>query len=238
MRLFVATLSSIATLVFLSIAPVKSFFAGQTNRAAGARLLTGRCYNRGNTHRFTVDNEESSTVEEVHQSFSDMFTRQVVGYDLNLPVPEQKEEKVLTPYEVEVAKYQLKLEKELEYIQSVHQCEQGLLKLRKDAITFSGKNGYFFVQAEVAEFQKRKEREQKARVLKNKKEFVEKMLPVVDAFRAAPTLTPGQNEREDSMHKNFGSLCQSIILVFEKYGYKEYNSGTCSLLIIHTLYTG
>ena len=59
----------------------------------------------------------------------------------------------------------------------------------------------------------------------NKKEFVEKMLPVVDAFRAAPIVCPSASERENSMHTNLGSLCKMILEVFEKYGFTEYNAG-------------
>lgn len=116
------------------------------------------------------------------------------------------------------------LKKEYEYLETALKSERNLLNLKRDKVSVSGKNGYFFVQAEVAEFQKKQSKEQKSRVNKNKREFVLKMLPVVDAFRAAPTIAPSQNEREESMHKNFGSLCNSIIVVFEKYGFKEYDA--------------
>ena len=208
---------------FLRSVPYGSYFASDIIKPAG---IDARCCN---ILSMSADNGDlpSSVAEppvmETKVSNSDMFKREVIVTNQIVESTENAPEQ--TPYEAEVSKYQNKLEKELEYIQSVLTCEQGLLKLRKDSITVSGKNGYFFVQAEVAEFQKRKDKEQKARVLRNKKEFVQKMLPVVDAFRAAPMMAPAENEREESMHKNFGSLCDSIIVVFEKYGFKEFNSG-------------
>jgi len=78
------------------------------------------------------------------------------------------------------------------------------------------------VQAQVAEFLKKKDTEQKGRVAKNKRDFVDKILPVVDAFNAAPINVPAETEREENMHKSFGSLVSSIMIVFEKYGVKEY----------------
>jgi molecular chaperone GrpE (heat shock protein) len=47
------------------------------------------------------------------------------------------------------------------------------------------------------------------------------MLPVVDLFRQAPTVVPAITEREQNMHKNFGSLLDSILNIIEKYGYKH-----------------
>lgn len=140
-------------------------------------------------------------------------------------VEDPPQHEILSPYQNAVKNYQTQLEKEIEYVESVLTCERNMLALRKDTISMSGKNGYFFVQAEVAEFQKKKEIQQRNRVIKNKKEFVEKMLPVVDAFRAAPIVCPSASERENSMHTNLGSLCKMILEVFEKYGFTEYNAG-------------
>ena len=213
---------------FLRSVPYGSYFANDKIKRAD---ISAR---RRNILWLSADNGDSpSSVAEPHVmetkvSNSDMFKREVIVSDQIVKTAEIVEKQ--TPYDAEVLKYQNKLGKELEYLQSVLTCEQGLLKLRKDSITVSGKNGYFFVQAEVAEFQKRKDKEQKARVLRNKKEFVQKMLPVVDAFREAPMMAPAENEREESMHKNFGSLCDSIIVVFEKYGFKEFNSGKMRLI--------
>lgn len=142
-------------------------------------------------------------------------------------VDQPKTVKTLTPYQEAVKKYQYQLEKELEFVESVLLCEENLLKFRIDTLSVSGKSGFVYVQTEVAQFLKKKENEQKDRVVKNKLEFVQKMLPVVDAFRAAPSVAPPSTEREGSIHQNFGSLCQSILLVFEKNGYKEYDAGNC-----------
>ena len=92
----------------------------------------------------------------------------------------------------------------------------------KDKLSESGKTGFFMVQAQVAEFLKKKESEQKKRIAKNKLDFVNKILPVVDAFNAAPVQFPAETEREESMHQSFGSLKNSIMIVFEKYGVKAY----------------
>ena len=140
-------------------------------------------------------------------------------------VEDPPQQKILSPYQNAVKNYQTQLEKEIEYLQSVLTCERNMLALRKDTISMSGRNGYFFVQAEVAEFQKKKEIQQRNRVIKNKREFVEKMLPVVDAFRMAPIICPSVSERENNMHTNFGSLCKMILEVFEKYGFKELHAG-------------
>lgn len=68
--------------------------------------------------------------------------------------------------------------------------------------------------------------DQKNRVNRNKKEFVEKMLPVVDSFRHAREKSPPQTEREENMHVSYGSLLTGILTVFEKYGFKEFEAGT------------
>jgi molecular chaperone GrpE (heat shock protein) len=73
--------------------------------------------------------------------------------------------------------------------------------------------------------QRKKEAEQKARVTRNKRNFVEKMLPWVDAFRSAPTRVPAVTEKGVTMHKSFSSLLDSVLAVFAKYGYKEFAPG-------------
>lgn len=154
-------------------------------------------------------------------------------------VDQPKVVKTLTPYQEAVEKCRSQLEKELEFLESVLLCEENMLKFRIDTLSVSGRSGFVYVQTEVAQFLKKKESEQKNRVMKNKLEFVQKMLPVVDAFRAAPSVAPPSTEREISIHQNFGSLCQSILLVFEKYGYKEYDSGDSigGLSVWQTSYT-
>jgi hypothetical protein len=54
---------------------------------------------------------------------------------------------------------------------------------------------------------------------------VGKVLPIIDAFRVVPITTPSQTEREQNMHKNFGSLCTQILMAIEKFGFKEYSVG-------------
>ena len=48
---------------------------------------------------------------------------------------------------------------------------------------------------------------------------------MVDAFRSAPNNTPAQTEKGDQMHKSFHSLLDSVLLVFSKYGFKEFSVG-------------
>jgi molecular chaperone GrpE (heat shock protein) len=72
-------------------------------------------------------------------------------------------------------------------------------------------------------------------VARNKRDFVEKMLPWVDAFRSAPTRVPAVTEKGLTMHKSFGSLLESVLAVFGKYGYKEFIPSKCFQLRISTV---
>jgi molecular chaperone GrpE (heat shock protein) len=54
---------------------------------------------------------------------------------------------------------------------------------------------------------------------------VQRLFPVIDGFRAARATVPPETEREENMHKNFGSLLSSMLLILEKSGYKEYDVG-------------
>ena len=60
---------------------------------------------------------------------------------------------------------------------------------------------------------------------KNKRLFVEKMLPIVDAFRQAATIAPNSTPKIESMHTNYGSLLNYIMMVFAKFGYQEFTPG-------------
>jgi molecular chaperone GrpE (heat shock protein) len=131
----------------------------------------------------------------------------------------------LDPYAVAVKDLEAQLKIDISLLEATLKSDRNSLSKTKDKASESGKNGYFIVQAKVAEYQKNKAVEQKTRVTKNKREFVMKMLPVVDAFRAAPIISPPTTDREISMHKSFGSLLESILVVFEKYGFKEYDAG-------------
>lgn len=168
--------------------------------------------------------ENSNDVDDVSDEVLDVLDTEIVP-EVAVEEPEVPKEVELDPYEVAVKALEAQLKSEVLMIESLLKSERNSLSKIKDKASESGKNGYFIVQAKVAEFQKNKAVEQKMRVTKNKREFVMKMLPVVDAFRAAPGISPAETEREDSMHKNFGSLLSSILVVFEKYGYKEYDAG-------------
>ena len=136
----------------------------------------------------------------------------------------------LSPYEQAVKDLETGLRKELTDAEVRLKTERTALLRTKDKVSESGKNGYFIVQAQVAEFQKKRDVDQKSRVTRNKREFVEKMLPVVDAFREARIVAPPANEREENMHKNFGSLLSGVMTVFDKYGYQEYDAEEGSAL--------
>ena len=72
--------------------------------------------------------------------------------------------------------------------------------------------------------QKRRDADQKERVRQNKKEFVLKMLPIVDSFRGAPVLVPAQTDKEATMHSTFGALLNAIMIQIEKFGFKEFSA--------------
>jgi len=130
--------------------------------------------------------------------------------------PELSEtEKAVKACEEELAKELRALEEKL--------CqERRSLSRTKDKVSESGKPGFFMIQAKVSEFLKRKDKEQKSRVEANKRDFVQKMLPIIDLFREAPAKAPATSERELTMHATFGSLLDSIMVVFGKYGYAEF----------------
>jgi molecular chaperone GrpE (heat shock protein) len=129
----------------------------------------------------------------------------------------------LTPEEQAILNKEKELKNQLENLENQLRKARADLVRVKDKISESGKNGYFIQQAQVAEFLKKKDAEQKERVQRNKRDFVMKMLPVVDLFREAPIKAVANTDREEQMHKNFGSLLTSILTVFEKYGYKEFH---------------
>ena len=57
------------------------------------------------------------------------------------------------------------------------------------------------------------------------------MATVVDEFRAAREVAPPTNEREEKMHSTFESLLNSILTVFNKYGYEEFDAEIGSKLV-------
>lgn len=128
----------------------------------------------------------------------------------------------IDPMAILIKKKEEELSAQVKALETELRNERNALIRLRDRMSESGKNGYFIQQAKVADFLKEKEAEQKARVAKNKKEFVLKILPVVDSFREAPSLLAPTTEKEENMHKSYGSLLKSIVNVFDKYGYKEF----------------
>ena len=128
------------------------------------------------------------------------------------------------PLQAAILLKEAELSRKLKDLEIYLRSERSSLSRTKDRVSESGKNGYFIVQAQVAEFLKRKEAEQKERVKDNKREFVMQMVPVVDSFRQAPIVAPAATEREENMHATFGSLLKLVLGVFEKYGYKLFDA--------------
>jgi molecular chaperone GrpE (heat shock protein) len=187
------------------------------------------------------DEEDSSEAETEDDSEADV---EVEGEVVDSEVVEEGEEteqaadapaaeevKELSPYEKAVQELENKMKAEVSSLEAMLKNERNNLLKTKDKVSESGKNGFFIVQAQVAEFQKKRDADQKSRVVRNKHDFVQKMLPVVDAFRAAREVAPPTNEREEKMHNNFGSLLSSILNVFEKYGYEEFDAEVGTKLI-------
>ena len=171
--------------------------------------------------------EESE--EEVEEGEGAIHEDDEVEIELEEQEEEQKEEPEPTPLEKAIAEKEAELQKKLIDLEAKLRAERISSSKIKDRLSESGKTGFFMVQAQVAEFLKKKDIEQKARVKKNKREFVSMILPVVDAFYTAPVEYPATTEKEENMHKSFGSLVSSIMIVFEKYGVKEYVF--CSILL-------
>ena len=73
--------------------------------------------------------------------------------------------------------------------------------------------------------QRRQAAEQKQRVIANKREFVEKMFPVLGAFRNASNMQLASTPKEEQMHKGYSDLLKYIMIVFEKFGFKEFTPG-------------
>lgn len=135
---------------------------------------------------------------------------------------EGEEEIVLSPLEKATQMYEAKLEEQLKQAEESLRKERQKLSQAKERESESGKNGFFMIQSQVNEFLKRKDADQKMKVKRNKREFVFKMLPVVDAFRLAKEQAPSVTEKGKNMHKSYESLLDAILLVFDKYGFKEF----------------
>lgn len=203
------------------------------NRMIGRQTFTSlHAVDSDPTKESTDTDEEANLIEELVEDKSQ---------EVDTPAVEEED-----PTAKLIAEMESKLTLELELLQDSLVVERKNIARTKDKISESGKNGFFIVQAQVNNFQvehllnkiayhhfhlapsqlqRDKEVQQKQRVAKNKKEFVTKMLPVVDGFREAPIVAPASTERGHSIHKNFGALLTGILTVFEKYGFKEYSVG-------------
>lgn len=174
----------------------------------------------------TDDDEIDVNVADILEDTEEPETMDILESEVvDMDDPEESEVVESDPHEFAIKALESQIKSEILVLETKLKTERVALSKVKDRVSESGKNGYFIVQAKVAEFQKVKVVEQKSRVTRNKREFVMKMLPVVDAFRAAPLVSPSSTEREISMHKSFGSLLESILVVFEKYGFSEYDAG-------------
>ena len=83
------------------------------------------------------------------------------------------------PQQQQVKELELKLASQVADLESALRSERANLARVKDQVSEAGKNGFFIVQAQVAEFLKKNEAQQKQQVNRNKREFVIKMLDVV-----------------------------------------------------------
>jgi len=177
--------------------------------------------------RLYSNNDDSNNSDEVEDNDNDNNTNEVTDDNIETDATEDnvantEEAAPLSPEEQAIVNKEKELKNQLENLENqLRKARVDLVRV-KDKISESGKNGYFIQQAQVAEFLKKKDAEQKERVQRNKRDFVMKMLPVVDLFREAPIKAVANTDREEQMHKNFGSLLTSILTVFEKYGYKEF----------------
>ena len=135
---------------------------------------------------------------------------------------EVEEEEATDPELIALIEQEKEVKAAFKKLEDELRSERFALRKTKDKLSESGKTGFFIIQAQVNEFLKRKESEQSKRVSNYRRQFVEKMLPIIDLFRAAPLKYPPTNEKETNMHDSFSSLLDSIIIVVEKFGYKEF----------------
>ena len=173
------------------------------------------------------ENVQTQEGEEDEEELEDIYDNEIVDNidDISQYNTTEITDTPLDPKEQLIKIKEDMLNSQIKQIESFITNERSNIIRLKDKISESGKTGFFIVQAQVAEFNKKKEQESKQRIKSNKKEFVLQMLPVIDSFRNAPKISPATTEREHNMHKNFGSLLSNILSVFQKYGYKEFSAG-------------
>ena len=83
------------------------------------------------------------------------------------------------PHQKHIKELEMKLTEQVADLEAALRSERLNLSKVKDQVGDAGKNGYFIVQAQVAEFLKKNDNQQKLQVTRNKREFFIKMLPVV-----------------------------------------------------------
>ena len=201
----------------------------RNNHKINSNIITNmRLYSNNNEGNNEVEEDNDESVEDNDETVEEndnTADNSDNDSDDNVENKEAIEEPVeLTEEEKAIIQKEKEIKNQLELLENELRKSRLDLVRTRDKISESGKNGYFIQQAQVAEFLKKKDIEQKERVSKNKREFVIKMLPVVDLFREAPIKAVANTEREEQMHKNFGSLLTSVLTVFEKYGYKEFQA--------------
>lgn len=136
---------------------------------------------------------------------------------------EENEEEELSPEAKAIKEAEEALRKQLNEVENTLRSERVNLSKVKDKKDLSGKNGFYIIQARVNEWNKQKDVQQKRRISANKREFVLKMLPIVDAFKKVPDDIPATNEREENMHESLGKIQYvQILQAFEKFGYVEF----------------
>lgn len=113
------------------------------------------------------------------------------------------------------------LQAELTKAESVLRNERIQLSRTKDRISESGKNGFFLVKAQVNDFLRTKDAEQKELVAQKRRDVVLKLLPILDKLRSTPKEIPAETKRETNMHESFNALLRSILIVIERNGYQE-----------------
>merc|ERR1711871_64851 len=90
-------------------------------------------------------------------------------------------EEELSPEAKAIKEAEETLRKQLNELENTLRSERVNLSKAKDKKDLSGKNGFYIIQARVNEWNKQKDVQQKRRISANKREFVLKMLPIVDA---------------------------------------------------------
>lgn len=84
------------------------------------------------------------------------------------------------------------------------------------------------------------ELDQKKKVSNDRRDYILKLLPLIDAMRAATQDVPASTPRVEEMHESYQSLLSKMMELFERYGYKEFFPGEfpacmCRLCIVNSI---